>query len=295
MERMFFIVNPMAGGESCGKLFNEKVRTILDAKKADYGVAVTEYPFHAIKLTEEALEKGERFIVAVGGDGTVNEVSSVLCQKEDIKFGILPFGTGNDIADTLKLPLTPKEAVEVLFTESCRDMDMGSVNGRKFINIGGIGFDVDVLINVAKRKTKAKGMLPYFLGILDALLHRRKIHAVIETENVKFEDDILLTTIGNGKRFGGGMLAAPKAEVDDGLFDICVVKYIGLAEFLRLLPSFMKGKHLGKRPVRYFRAKFMKIVTDVECKMELDGEIFNGTPAEFNIVPKALKVVCPKT
>lgn len=298
MERMFFIVNPAAGCERCGKIFEEKVEPILKEKKADYGFVMTEYPFHAITLAEEALKNGEKFIVAVGGDGTINEVSSVLCGKKGIKFGILPFGTGNDIADTLKLPLTPNEALDVLFNEDAHDMDMGSVNDKKFINIAGIGFDVDVLINVAKRKekakSKAKGMLPYFLGILDALFHRRRIHAVIETEHGKIEEDILLTTIGNGRRFGGGMQANPKAIVNDGLFDICVVEYMGLARFLSLLPLFMKGKHLGKKPVKYFRAKQMNIITDVKCKMELDGEIFEGTPAKFNIIPNALKMVCPE-
>lgn len=292
MERIFFIVNPIAGSGKCYALFDE-AKAILNDKNVPYSAEYTEYAGHAVKIAEEAVKRGEKFIVAVGGDGTVNEITSVLCGNKNIKFGILPFGTGNDISSFLNIPFDTLGAVDALIGCEAREMDMGVANDHTFINVAGFGFDVDVLLNTEKHKKGRKGMMPYLLGIIDAIFHRRKIHAVIETKDKKFEEDILFAVVGNGTQFGGGMKVTPNAKPDDGYFDICVVKYVSFLYMLKLLPSFLKGKHIGKKGVIDFREKFISFKTDVECLIQLDGEIMKGTPVEYRIIPNALKVVRP--
>ena len=170
---------------------------------------------------------------------------------------------------------------------------MGIANGTKFTNDCGIGFDVDVLINTERHKKGRKGMLPYFLGIVDSLFHRKKVHAKIKTDSIQYEGDIIISVAGNGKRFGGGMLVNPDAEVDDGLFDLCIVRWVSLFTFLRLLPLFIKGKHKNKAPVTNIRTQSFTIETDSECIVELDGELIEKTPLTCSIIKNALRVVRP--
>lgn len=292
MDRMFFIVNPVAGSGKYNALFSE-CETILRERGIEYTVKKTEYKGHAVKIAEEAIKNGEKFIIAAGGDGTVNEISSVICQNPNVKLGILPFGTGNDLSGMMNLPSEPEAAIDLLLSGEAKYIDMGIANGTKFTNVCGIGFDVDVLINTERHKKGRKGMLPYFLGIVDSLFHRKKVHAKIKTDSIQYEGDIIISVAGNGKRFGGGMLVNPDAEVDDGLFDLCIVRWVSLFTFLRLLPLFIKGKHKNKAPVTNIRTQSFTIETDSECIVELDGELIEKTPLTCSIIKNALRVVRP--
>lgn len=296
-EKILFIVNPAAGGGRSKEMF-EQVKFLLDDKKIDYRVKVSEYSGHAVKLAEEAIEEGEKFIVAVGGDGTVNEISSVLCQRNNIKFGILPFGTGNDIAGTLNIPSDIESAIDVLLNGSEHSMDMGVATelwGEKrakyFINVAGQGFDVDVLMNTDKHKKHSRGMLTYILGIIDSIFNKKSLHVRIICDKIKEDMDIIIAIIANGNRFGGGMKAAPLAEPDDNLFDVCVIEDVSFMKFISLLPLFMKGKHLKYKEVRYFKTDKIRIESSEHYDIELDGEILLKTSIEYRVIPNALQVV----
>lgn len=296
-ERIIFIVNPAAGGGRSKEMFDQ-AKVLLDDKKINYGVKVSEYPGHAVKLAEEAIKEGDNFIVAVGGDGTVNEISSVLCQKNNIKFGILPFGTGNDIAGTLNIPRKIKESIDVLLNGSEHSMDMGIATelwGEKrakyFINVAGQGFDVDVLMNTDKHKKHSGGMMTYILGIIDSIFNKKKLHVRVICDKIKADMDIIIAIIANGKRFGGGMMAAPLAETDDNLFDICVIENMNFIKFIFLLPLFLKGKHLKFKEVRYFKTDKIRIESSEHYDIEMDGEISLKTSVEYKIIPNALKII----
>lgn len=296
-ERILFILNPAAGGGRSKKMF-EQAKVLLDDKKIDYGVKVSEYSGHAVKLAEEAVKEGERFIVAVGGDGTVNEISSVLCQKNNVKFGILPFGTGNDIAGTLHIPSDIESAIGVLLNGSEHPLDMGIATelwGEKrnkyFINVAGQGFDVDVLMNTDKHKKHSSGMMTYILSIIDSIFNKKKLHVRIICDKIKEDMDIIIAIIANGRRFGGGMMAAPLAETDDNLFDGCLIENMSFMRFISLLPLFMKGKHLKYKEVRYFKTDKIRIESSEHYNIELDGEILLKTSVEYRIIPNAIQVI----
>lgn len=293
-EAIVFIVNPVAGTGACSKLF-EKAEEKLKREGANYSVLRTERRFHAVELAEEAINSGAKFIVAAGGDGTVNEVVSVIAKHPEVKFGILPFGTGNDYASALKIPTDPEAAVELLLKGEVRPSDLGMANDKVFTNVAGLGFDVDVLRSVEKHKKGSQGMLPYIFGIVDAILHRTKIHCFISFDGGEEEEmDALIITACNGRRFGGGMLVAPEAKPDDGLFDICIARWVGIFRLLSLLPRFVKGKHIGAKPVIYTRAKSITVRAEGEFTVEMDGELILNTPVECRILPGALRVVRPE-
>ncbi len=293
MARFYFIVNPVAGGGRTLAAF-EKVQKALDEKGVEYAIVYTPGPFTATALAKAALDGGERCIVAVGGDGTMNEVAAALAGR-DVTMGMLCFGTGNDLARVLGLPTEPMAALEVLLAGDTRLMDTGRANDRVFLNVAGIGFDVDVLLATLRHKQRFRGMLPYMLGIFDALAHMRTLHMTIQANGETFREDTLLIGVGNGQYFGGGMRAVPTADPFDGLFDVYVVRKVGVFRFLTLLPAFVKGKHAQKRCVRHFRTKELCISCPEDCMLDIDGEVTEHTPARFTLLPASLRLLCPNS
>lgn len=289
--RPYFIVNPVACGGKCAEKF-ASVREYLDARGEAYGLVETRTAGESVSLAKKAYENGERFIVSVGGDGTLSEIVSALYDKNDVVLGLLPFGTGNDFARALGIPTEPSAAADVLFSGSIRPVDACLAGGKPFINIGGLGFDVDVVLNTERYKGRFRGMLPYFLGIVRSMTHLNRVPVKLTADGKVIEETVLILSIANGTHFGGGMNVAPEADPSDGYFDVCMIKSIRLPIFLMLLPKFLKGRHLGKKPVVYFKAKEILI----ECErtpVQLDGELGEYAPISFRILKGALKMVLP--
>lgn len=289
MDRYFFIVNPNAGGGRTAKLFAETAQTLTE-RGIDFGAAYTTKPFEGGTLARAALAAGEKCIVAVGGDGTVSEVAATLCGTDAV-MGILPYGTGNDLVRCIPLSAEPEAALETLLKGRVRRMDMGKVNDRYFINVAGLGFDVDVLVATEKHKQRHKGMIPYLLGIFDALTHLRSLPMRVELDDRVIECGSPIIAIGNGQYFGGGMRVVPMADPFDGLFDVCLVHRVNILQFLWLLPSFISGKYVSNSRVEHFQATKLTVHTGEPCTLDLDGELFSQTPAVFTLLPGALQVI----
>ena len=272
MDRLYFIVNPVSGSGEGMRRFS-LVRGILEKRGVEYGFCFSEYPGHAVKLAKAAIDAGETRLVAVGGDGTLNEVASVVKDYTGIKLGVLPFGTGN-----------------VLTGGKSRLIDAGMAGDGFFINVAGFGFDVDVVRYTEKYKRRLNGMLPYMLGILQSLIYHSRTEAEIVTDSGEtFNVTVTLLSACNGTRFAGGINLAPLADYSDGLMDICILKKISRLRFLYLLPKYMKGKHLKyKNEFLYFKAKSVKVKTLTHSLMECDGEIKGETPAEFRVLSGAI-------
>lgn len=294
MDRLFFVVNPIAGSGRSTAFF-EAAREIMDKKGVEYGYAVSEGVDHARKLALKAIDEGEKTIISVGGDGTMREVACALMERRDqqVTLGFLPAGSGNDLCTTLNIPKTVPEAMELILTGKTRRMDAAMANEKCFFNVAGMGFDVDVLIQTEKYKKKLNGMLPYFLGIVSAIKHLKRYDFTYIADGERKSFKGILFCAANGKRFGGGMLVAPLADPFDGKFDICSVRDIKLPTFLKLLPGFLKGKHIHSKPVDYYNAGDFTLECAQECKIELDGEIIEKTPVTFRLFPGALNVITP--
>ncbi|MEG1547429.1 MAG: diacylglycerol kinase family lipid kinase [Clostridia bacterium] len=292
MDKLFFIVNATAGSGRSGKCFDQ-VRRELDKRGISYGCEFTQAPHHAEDLTRAALLRGESTIVAVGGDGTINEIASVMCGNATT-MGILPFGTGNDLAKVLKLPTDPDGALEVLLNGTVRPMDAGMANDKFFINIAGLGFDVDVLVNTEKYKKHFNGMLPYMLGVINTLSHLRTLHITLTVDGKTIQKDSILVAVGNGTHFGGGMKVTPLADPFDGLFDVCLIEIMPMLKLLSLLPGFVNGKHLKSKQVHYFNATEIVVECDEPCMLDFDGELGSSVPAKFTIIPGAINILVAK-
>jgi len=293
---MFFIVNPIAGSGRAQSKF-ARVREILDAMGVDYSYELTRYKGHALDIARQAVERGEKLIVSVGGDGTVNEVAEALCGADAV-LGLLPFGTGNDLARPLGIPTDPEDALNVLLAGTPRRMDAGMVNSRFFLNVSGIGFDVEVLINTERYKKKFNGMFPYLLGILRSIFHPRTLHLTLRANGREWQRNALILSVGNGTHIGGGMKAVPNADPFDGLLDISTAEVMSIPRFIALLPGFIKGTHIRRKEMEYFRTEELFVECPEMCLANIDGEVepvcaegAEQTAITFRVLPKAVQIL----
>lgn len=285
---LHFIFNPIAGHGISQKKFKQ-MEALLKERGIAYTVGCSQYPGHSHALTQEALEAGHKCIVAVGGDGTVREVAHELIGK-GVTMGIFPCGTGNDLSRSLNIPQDIEAALEILLNGNEHEIDAAEANGTLFFNVGGFGFDVDVLINTERFKKRFKGLAAYMLGLFSALCGL-KLNAVrITSPEETFECNALLVAACNGTHFGGGMNVAPKADPADGLLDICIISDVTRLTVISVLSKFIKGRHLSLPMVKYFKTTQISVETERPLPLQLDGEVIGNTPVTFKVLPKALIV-----
>ncbi len=285
---LHFIVNPVAGRVGCEKLF-ERLKPILEACRTQYTVAVSDCPGGVAPLAKAAVEAGASGVVVVGGDGTVTEAARVLAGT-GIPLGIIPGGTGNDLAVTLGISREAEAALYVVLKGFSREMDAGSINGQFFVNVAGTGFDVLVAKNVAKFKRVLTGLAGYGAAVILSILKTKPKHIKYETEEGVFERDVLLIAVANGRYYGGGMQVAPLANPYDGLLDICVVNSVPRWKIPVLLSRFVKGRHLIFPFTEYFKTPWIKLESEPDTVFNLDGEIGGAVPADIRLHKGAIRV-----
>ena len=292
MESLHIIWNPVAGGTSAETAF-ESISEILEQKGIAFSSAKSEYAGHAVLLAREAVVAGCRKVIAVGGDGTLGEIASELAGTDTV-MGIIPAGTGNDLIRALCIPKDVSKALEIVLSGECRSMDMLEVNGRKCINVAGFGFDVDVLINMEKYKSRCKnGSVAYLRGLLDAIHDLKHRQTTIFTPGRTFERNAMVLAAGNGICIGGGMAVTPQADLFDGLLDVCVIHDVKKWVLPILLPKFMKGRHLGNKRVDYLKTTEVEAVCSPASGIQLDGEICETTPFRAKVLPGVLRIMVP--
>jgi YegS/Rv2252/BmrU family lipid kinase len=290
MKKYCFLVNPTAGGGTCEYRFKILEDTIRKSN-IDYDVEYSEYKGHLAKFLGEKKYDYEIFII-VGGDGTILE----FCQSIygcNVVFGIIPMGTGNDFAKALKIPLDENDALNnILHNYKVTDIDAGLVNEKVFINISGMGYDVEVLKKIDIYKKKFHGMTAYLFAILHALINFKLTPMKITYDNTTVVQNVMIIAVANGTHFAGGINISPESILNDGSFDVCIIRDIGRIKFLTILPKIIKGKHLNLNCVDYLKVEKIEITSQDKLEIQLDGEIMCSTPAKFEVKSKAFKVLC---
>lgn len=264
----------------------------------------TAYPTHATELAQHAAEDGYRLVVAVGGDGTVHEVVNGLMQvpaEQRPMLGVVPLGTGNDFAHTIGLPPSPATALRRAFSGEARRIDIGLLedeHGRReyWDNTVGFGFDATVTIR-SRRFTYLRGFLVYLLSVLQTIALNHDAPRLSVTSDVEsWDEHMLMLTVCNGPREGGGFLVSPGAKPDDGLLEYTGVRKVSRLMMLRLLPEVMKGTHGRFRSVRLGQCRKMQLQSDAPLTIHTDGEIYAGFGVDvrrfsIEILPGALQVM----
>jgi|Deesub1362B_J571_1020462.scaffolds.fasta_scaffold00036_80 YegS/Rv2252/BmrU family lipid kinase len=282
-----FVINPAAGGgrgeETAPEVYRQVQRLGIKAE-----IVKTSKPRHAELLSAMLAEGGCNPVVAVGGDGTINEVVNGIVNK-GVTLGVVPAGSGNDFIHLLGFPENyTDQHWQVLTRAETRRIDIGVCNGRYFINGMGFGFDAHIASEVARGRSRRS----YMLSVLKNLFLYRAPEVVSTVDGSTERRRCFLKTIGIGRRFGGGFLLTAKALPDDGLFDICTADELPLLHRLRLLLKVRRGTHVDCKGVKYYRvASSITLQCNTEMPYHLDGEVLFAHRFEIQILPSAIDVI----
>ena len=285
------IANKTAGNGRGTKIMKE-VKTLLKKKGIPHQLHITTRPGHARILADEVIKNRDREIICIGGDGTISEIVDGLAGRYATIY-FVPCGTGNDFIRNLNLPKDPIEALEAQLTGIPRPVDVGRVNDWYFLNISGMGFDVEVLRQAERFKKLGKGLVPYLLGIFAALYHFKAWPMEIAINNRTVKKEVSLISVGNGKYYGGGMKVLPHASIDDGLFDVIIAEKVNRLTVIRLLSTFISGKHTDLPIVHEIRCRELTI----RCPgmtVNIDGELHEMDEARYQLLPAALEIKMPR-
>lgn len=290
MEKLLFIINPVAGGNRAKELI-PLIEETMKKNNLEYKLVQTTKPEEATEFAEDLEYKN---VIAVGGDGTINEVAKGLIRRRSGRLGIIPSGTGNDLSKSLNLPKDSKEALDIIVRGETIEIDTGIANDHEFLNIASIGFDAQVveIANKIKKKIKIKGKFAYILGVLHTLLSYKRKDLIIDIDGTTYKRSIVLMALGNGNYYGGGMKVLPYASLNDGDLHICMIKDMSNFKILFLFPTIFRGKHLKFRKyVETLKGKSIKINFQEDTCFNLDGDIFCGNKnLQLNISNYKLEV-----
>lgn len=288
-----FITNPVAGNGRSLEVEKE-LTAQLKKRNIEARLVRTEKKNHAKTLAQEFAVQGYKTIVAIGGDGTFNEVGSALIEFPGVTAGLIPGGTGNDFAQIIgqNEKFTEKDW-DIFFEANTRKLDVGRCNGNLFFNGMGLGFDAQVASEnyITPDQVKERSKNLYVWHILKNLLFYKERIFNTSTNGQMHETLGFMNTISIGRRYAGGYLITPKAIANDGLFDVCMVGRVTLSERLNILLKVPKGAHLGHKKVSYYTTDKMRIEVNKESAYHLDGELFFDTRFQIDILPGKLTVI----
>lgn len=288
---ILFIVNPVSGNGKSKKIF-PKVEKYLKEHHIRYEVNYTKYKGHAIEIAKESrLRNDVTAIVAVGGDGTLFEIINGIYPTE-IPLGYIPTGTGNDYGRQMGISNDPIIAVKRILKLDVRNIDIGQINERLFLNVSSLGFDGQIAKYANESKLKKFGKLVYIIGVIKALwsFKPKEIYLKID-DNIHTFKGVWLIAIANNKYYGGGMMISPNSINDDGVLDVCVIKDLSRFKLLRIFPTIFNGTHIKYPYVTLLKGKNIMIETEDEIVVQSDGEILEEHEVNIKIIKKGLRII----
>mgnify|MGYP001945055194 FL=1 len=295
VKRARVIYNPTAGREAVKK----KLPDILERlEKAGYETSAhaTTGEGDATEAARYAVEQRFDLIVAAGGDGTINEVVKGMAEQPNRpKLGILPAGTTNDFARALNIPKDLLKATDVITDDHSMYLDIGKVNEQYFINIAGGGKLTELTYDVPIKLKTMLGQLAYYIKGIEMLPSLKPLKVKIEYDDQVIDEDIMLFLISNTNSVGGFEKLAPNAKINDGYFDLLILRKTNLAEFIKLATLALRGNHLEDDRVMYTQAKHIKVTPEDEMQLNIDGEYGGLLPGEFINLKEHIEFVVPKS
>ena len=287
--RHLVIVNPAAGGGRARKVLPE-LEAALHAQGLDYRLVLTTSVDHGCEEALKAAAAGE-IPVVMSGDGLIGQIGGVLAGG-DAPLGVIPGGRGNDLARVLGIPTEISGAVDLLAAAPTRAIDVGEVNGRRFLGIASCGFDSEAN-RIANQARLLKGHLVYLYAALRALAAWRPARFEVVLDGALHGFTGYSVAAANNKAFGGGMFIAPDAELDDGKLDVVWVSEVAKLRFLANLPKVFRGRHVDSEEVTVLRAAEVTISADRPFAVYADGDHLADLPATIRVLPRALTVIAP--
>ncbi len=297
--RWLVVVNPISG-QGRAMHHRHEIEAVLRRHGLEFDFVISEHPGHAVDLARTAVERGCRHILAVGGDGTVNECANGIFGQQaapttGVTLGVMPIGTGNDWARTHRIPKDYAGVAALMADGASRLQDVGiatfgSGSVRHFINVAGLGFDAHVVESLPDRTL---GPMAYLVGLAKGLLGYRAVSLGLTFADRKVDARAFVLFFAIGRYCGSGMNVAPRAKVDDGLFDVTLVQELSRWEVLKSLRKLFDGTLLDHPKVLALREAEGAVEAATTQPVEADGELIGHAPVRFSILPRALRVLAP--
>lgn len=291
-QEFILIANPISGKGRSAATAEQAFQRLTTAGHTGR-IEFTTQVGDANRIAQEAVENGARWIIACGGDGTIHEVVNAIAEKPDMVLGVLPCGKGNDFAEGLLIPTKPDEAIQVLLNGTTRQVDLGKIGDHYFDTIVTCGYDAEVSRRVTEEGAPFSGTASYVYTAITTLFRYQSPVARLQGDFGSYDGEILLTATGITSSYGGGMKIVPKAIIDDGLFDVCIIEPVPHRTVLRLLFTLFWGGHAGHPAVQMHRTKTLTIETDPPILLYADGERICYTPVTIEMVERGLTVIAP--
>jgi YegS/Rv2252/BmrU family lipid kinase len=296
-----FLVNPASDNGSTGRRWPELARR-ASALGLTGDALFSQRPGHLRELAGQAVDGGATLVVAVGGDGTVNEVASGLVGATAVDLAVLPRGTGVDFVRTYRIPTKLEEAVEVVLRGRLREIDAGRVAFRAwsgeagsgwFFNAAGAGMS-GAIAKRANESTKLfGGMVSYLWSTLAVFARWRNTDVQVTVDEQTRSGRMHEVIVANGRYVAAGMMLCPEALPDDGLFDVLVIGDVTKRDLVQTLPKIYRGTHLPHPKAELLRGTVVSVDSEQALPIQLDGEQPGTTPVRFELVPRALRLRVP--
>lgn len=312
--KTLMVVNPNSANGATRRRFRKLQSVVLDTFKK-VKIDFTRAPGHATDLVREALIQGFERIVAVGGDGTNNEVVNGFYDgmnpiNPNAQLGLLSSGTGGDLRRFLGTGKLSQDGLIALSTSDAKPIDLGMASfidhqgeriRRLFINVTSFGLSGRVVRKVNCSTKLLGGRLSFVLGSLKALIgyHSQQVHLRVLTNDhaLKLDESMSITNVvlANGQYFGGGMWVAPTAKLDDGLFDLIIIGSMKKPKLMLKIPTIYKGKHIFLPEVRCFKGTHIEAESKEQVLIDMDGEQVGRLPMMLDILPRSLQLIIPSS
>jgi YegS/Rv2252/BmrU family lipid kinase len=299
------IINPESNQGRTRRRWKE-IREAIRSFIQEFRYEFTEKPLQAMEIAREAIKSGHELIIGVGGDGTMNEIANGFFESRRIinpetTLGIVPSGTGSDLTKSLNIPPGLKDALKVITQAPSTPIDVGRVTFRSsagpemerfFLNVADFGVGGEVVKQVNQRRLERKAS-SYVRCLVSTMMRYRSRRVRVRVDSREFpEGEYLIGAVANGRVFGKGMKLAPQAKLNDGLFDVVLVKGMAFMEFCRHGWKVFLGTHLSHPKISLVRGCGVAAFSadDEDVLLELDGEQLGRLPARFEILPRHLLV-----
>jgi len=290
--RACLVINPQAGRGRAGR-FAARVWALLRRTFRDVEMTRSQSAEHLTELASEAVRVGYDVVIGCGGDGTVHHLLGPI-SGSPVVLGIIPLGSGNDLARSLGIPRNYVLACEVIAQKKTRRLDLARIGGRFFASVASVGLSAEVnRVANARTRPACGGRWRYMLALLRVMWSYAPRPLRLWIDGRELEREAVFVAVGNGAFFGGGFRILPNARMDDGWLDVCLANRLGRLRVLRAIPSVYRGRHGGHPAVEFYRARCVRILSTDPLRLFADGEYVQDTPAMIEIVPRTLGVFVP--
>lgn len=291
-DKVCLIINPVSGSES-KKNIPEVVAAAIDQKKQDLIIRITGYPGHATEIARRAVKKKYKYIIAAGGDGTVNEIARELVNS-DTTLGILPLGSGNGLARDLGIPIDTEKAIEIILYGHSRAIDYGIANDHIFFCTCGFGFDAFVSEKFAE--DRKRGPLGYVRNVLESVVDFKAAEYEIKYDDGFLTEKAFILTCANASQYGNEAYIAPNASMDDGMFNVSILKPFNALDIPQTtIQLFTKNIEKNSKMISLL-TRNLQIKRANSGLMHIDGEpVYTDSEVTIRIVNKGLKIFAPCT